>query len=162
MVPETILTTVLFTDIVDATSRQAQLGDRAWKQLIDGHNRTVREALATWRGHENDTAGDGFYATFDGPARAIHCAKEIQARVREFGLEVRSGVHTGECELVDGKCAGISVSTGARIAAHARPSQVLVSQTVKDLVAGSGFAFTDAGEPELKGVPYPYRLYAVS
>ena len=103
-------------------------------------------------------AGDGFYATFDGPARAIHCAKEIHKRVRDLGLEVRAGVHTGECELVDGKCAGISVSTGARIAALAGPSQVLVSQTVKDLVAGSGFTFADVGEHELKGIPQPYRL----
>ena len=119
-----------------------------------------REALATWRGSDNDTAADGFYATFDGPARAIHCAKEIQKRVRDLGVEVRAGVHTGECELVDGKWAGIAVSTGARIAAHAGPSQVLVSQTVKDLVAGSGFTFTTAGEHQLKGIPQPYTLYA--
>jgi class 3 adenylate cyclase len=160
-VPDTILSTILFTDIVDSTSHQAQLGDRDWKQLIERHNHLVREALSTWRGSENDTAGDGFYATFDGPARAIHCANEIHERVRDLGLEVRAGVHTGECELVDGKCAGISVSTGARIAALAGPSQVLVSQTVKDLVAGSGFTFADAGEHELKGIPQPYRLYAV-
>lgn len=161
VVPDTILSTILFTDIVDSTARQARLGDRDWKRLVDEHNRLVRDALATWRGFENDTAGDGFYATFDGPARAIHCARQIQERVRELGVEVRAGVHTGECELVDGKCAGISVTTGARIAALARPSQVLVSQTVKDLVAGSGFTFTDAGEPELKGIPHRYRLYAV-
>jgi class 3 adenylate cyclase len=162
IVPDTILSTILFTDIVDSTAQQARLGDRGWKQLIDRHNELVRDALMTWRGHENDTAGDGFYATFDGPARAIHCAKEIQERVTGLRLEVRAGVHTGECELVDGKCAGISVSTGARIAAVAGPSQILVSQTVKDLVAGSGFVFTDAGEPELKGVPHRYRLYAVT
>jgi class 3 adenylate cyclase len=161
VVPETILSTILFTDVVDSTSHQARLGDHDWKHLIEQHNRLIREALATWRGSENDTAGDGFYATFDGPARAIHCAKQIQARVHELGIEVRAGVHTGECELVDGKCAGISVSTGARIAAKAGPSSVLVSQTVKDLVAGSGFTFTDAGEHQFKGIPPPYRLYTV-
>ena len=161
VVPDTILSTILFTDVVDSTGHQARLGDRDWKQLIEKHNHVVRAALSTWRGYENDTAGDSFYATFDGPARAIHCAKEIQERVQGLGLEVRAGVHTGECELVDGKCAGISVSTGARIAALAGPSQVLVSQTVKDLVAGSGFTFTDAGEHELKGIPQRYRLYAI-
>jgi class 3 adenylate cyclase len=161
VVPDTILSTILFTDIVDSTRHQARLGDREWKRLIDRHNELVREALATWRGQENDTAGDGFYATFDGPARAIRCAMQIQERVHELHIEIRAGVHTGECELVDGKCAGISVSTGARIAALAGPSQLLVSQTVKDLVAGSGFTFTDAGEPELKGVPDRYRLYSV-
>lgn len=161
VVPDTVLSTILFTDIVDSTAHQARLGDRDWKRLIDNHNQVVRDALATWRGWENDTAGDGFYATFDGPARAIRCAKEIHQRVRDLGVDVRAGVHTGECEVVDGKCAGISVSTGARIAALAAPSQVLVSQTVKDLVAGSGFTFTDAGEHRLKGIPEPYRLYAV-
>jgi class 3 adenylate cyclase len=161
-VPDTILSTILFTDIVDSTHHQARLGDSEWKRLIERHNHLVRGALSTWRGSENDTAGDGFYATFDGPARAIHCACEVTERVRELGIEVRAGVHTGECELVDGKCAGISVSTGARIAALAAGSQVLVSQTVKDLVAGSGFTFTDAGEHELKGVPERYRVYAVS
>ena len=162
VLPDTILSTVLFTDIVDSTSHQARLGDRAWKQLIEEHNRLIRRALSTWRGRENDTAGDSFYATFDGPARAIHCAKEIQTRVQGLGIELRAGVHTGECELVDGKCAGISVSTGARIAALADPSQVLISQTVRDLVAGSGFTFTDAGAHDLKGIPQRYNLYAVS
>jgi class 3 adenylate cyclase len=161
-VPDTILSTILFTDIVDSTRHQARLGDRDWKHVIERHNRVVREALSTWRGSENDTAGDGFYATFDGPARAIHCAREVTERVRALGIEVRAGVHTGECELVDGKCVGISVSTGARIAALAGGSEVLVSQTVKDLVAGSGFTFTDAGEHELKGVPERYRVYAVT
>ena len=160
-VPDTILSTILFTDIVNSTTQQARLGDRDWKQLIETHNHIVRQALNTWRGVENDTAGDSFYATFDGPARAIHCAKDVQKRVRDLGIELRAGVHTGECELVDGKCAGISVSTGARIAALAGASQVLVSQTVKDLVAGSGFTFTDAGEHELKGIPERYRLYTV-
>jgi class 3 adenylate cyclase len=160
-VPDTVLSTILFTDIVDSTSHQARLGDRGWKRLIERHHELVREALSTWRGHENDTAGDGFYATFDGPARAIRCAHEIRDRVRELDIEVRAGVHTGECELVDGKHAGIAVAIGARVAALAKPSQVLVSQTVKDLVAGSGFAFDDEGDHELKGVPESWRLYSV-
>jgi class 3 adenylate cyclase len=157
---DAILSTVLFTDIVGSTERQAQLGDHAWKDLVQRHHTTVRTALDNWRGVENDTAGDGFYATFDGPARAIHCAHQIRDHVRDLGIQVRAGVHTGECELVDGKCAGIAVTTGARIAALAQPSQVLVSQTVKDLVAGSGFTFASAGEHELKGVPDRWRLYA--
>jgi class 3 adenylate cyclase len=161
VVPDTILSTILFTDIVGSTENQARLGDREWKRRIEQHNALIREALVIWRGQENDTAGDSFYATFDGPARAIHCAREIRERVGRLGIEVRAGVHTGECELVDGKCAGIAVSTGARIAAHASASEVLVSQTVKDLVAGSGFTFSDRGSPELKGVPTTYKLYAV-
>ena len=111
---------------------------------------------------ENDTAGDGFYATFDGPARAIHCAHQIRDNVRDLGIQIRAGVHTGECELIDGKCGGIAVTTGARIAALAGPSQVLLSQTVKDLVAGSGFTFEPAGEHELKGVPDRWRLFSAS
>jgi len=156
---DTILSTVLFTDIVGSTKQQARLGDRGWKAIVEQHHATVRNALVSWRGVENDTAGDGFYATFDGPARAIHCAHEIRDGVRDLGIQVRAGIHTGECELVDGKCAGIAVTTGARIAALAQPSQVLVSQTVKDLVAGSGFAFESAGEHELAGVPDTWRLY---
>jgi class 3 adenylate cyclase len=119
----------------------------------------VREALQRWRGREADTAGDGFYATFDGPARAIRCAVEVAARVRRLGVEVRAGVHTGECEIADGKHTGLAVSIGARVAAAAAPSQVLVSQTVKDLVAGSGLRFTEIGERRLKGVPGTWRLY---
>jgi class 3 adenylate cyclase len=159
---DTVLSTVLFTDIVGSTERQAQIGDHAWKELVQRHHTVVRAALQRWRGVENDTAGDGFYATFDGPARAIRCGLEIAERVRVLGLEVRAGVHTGECELVDGKHAGISVSIGARVATLAGPSELLVSQTVKDLVAGSGLAFEDAGEHELKGVPDRWRLYAVT
>jgi class 3 adenylate cyclase len=159
---ETVLSTVLFTDIVSSTERQVSLGDRGWKELVERHHATVRDALGTWRGVENDTAGDAFYATFDGPARAIHCALDVRDRVRELDLEIRAGVHTGECELVDGKCAGIAVTTGARIAATAAPSQVLVSQTVKDLVAGSGFTFAPAGEHELKGIPDRWRLYVAN
>jgi quercetin dioxygenase-like cupin family protein len=118
ILPDTILSTILFTDIVDSTMHQARLGDREWKRLIEQHNALIRESLVRWRGHENDTAGDGFYATFDGPARAIHCARETRERVSSLGIEIRAGVHTGECELIDGKCAGIAVSTGARIPGH--------------------------------------------
>jgi class 3 adenylate cyclase/pimeloyl-ACP methyl ester carboxylesterase len=159
---ETVLATVLFTDIVESTRIQAALGDRGWRDLVQHHHALVRDALRRWRGTENDTAGDGFYATFDGPARAIRCALQIVEGVRDLDLEVRAGVHTGECELLDGKHTGIAVSIGARVASRAGPSQVLVSQTVKDLVAGSGFTFADAGEHDLKGVPGRWRLYATS
>jgi class 3 adenylate cyclase len=158
---ETVLSTVLFTDIVGSTQRQAGLGDRAWKDLVMRHHGMVRSALGRWRGVENDTAGDGFYATFDGPARAIRCAMEVTEGVRELGIEIRAGVHTGECELIDGKIGGITVSIGARVAATAGASEVRVSQTVKDLVAGSGLTFEDAGEHELKGVPDRWHLYRV-
>jgi class 3 adenylate cyclase len=158
-VPDTILSTILFTDIVDSTTHQARLGDHDWKHLIERHHQLVREALSTWRGYENDTAGDGFYATFDGPARAIHCAHQIRDHVRDLDIEIRAGIHTGECEVIDGKCGGIAVTTGARVSGLAQPSQVLVSQTVKDLVAGSGFTFEPAGEHALKGVPDRWRLY---
>lgn len=159
---DTVLSTVLFTDIVGSTDQQARLGDSAWKQIIEQHHERVRDALSAWRGVENDTAGDGFFATFDGPARAIHCALEIRDRVRDLGIEVRAGVHTGECELIDGKAGGIAVTTGARISALAGASQVLVSQTVKDLVAGSGLTFEPAGEHDLRGVPDRWRLYAAA
>ena len=153
------LSTVLFTDIVGSTERQAAIGDHAWKDVVLAHHGLVREALARWRGTENDTAGDGFYATFDGPARAVRCALEVADRVHALGIEIRAGVHTGECELVDGKCGGIAVAIGARIASLAGPSQILVSQTVKDLVTGSGLGFEDRGEHTLKGVPQPWRLF---
>ena len=156
---DTVLSTVLFTDIVGSTERQAALGDSGWKELIERHHATIRTALERWHGRENDTAGDGFYATFDGPARAIRCALEIAEHVRDLGIEVRAGVHTGECEVIEGKCGGITVSIGARIAALAGASQVLISQTVKDLVAGSGLTFDDAGEHTLKGVPGSWRVY---
>ncbi len=158
---ESVLSTVLFTDIVGSTETQARVGDRAWKDLVLRHHGMVREALGRWRGRENDTAGDGFYATFDGPARAIRCAQEVTERVRGLGIEVRTGIHTGECELLEGKCAGLTVSIGARVAAIAGPSDVVVSQTVKDLVAGSGLVFEEAGEHELKGVPDRWHLYRV-
>ncbi len=156
-----VLSTVLFTDIVGSTAQQAAMGDHAWKSVVLAHHAVVRDALVRWRGVENDTAGDGFYATFDGPARAIRCALEVVERVPDLGIQIRAGVHTGECELIEGKCAGITVSVGARISAAAGPSEVLVSQTVKDLVSGSGIAFEDRGMHELKGMPEPWRLFAV-
>jgi len=159
---ETILSTVLFTDIVDSTTLQASLGNRAWKQLIERHHGIVRGSLARWLGVENDTAGDGFYATFDGPARAIRCASEIGERVLDLGIQIRAGVHTGECELIDDKPGGLPVTIGARVSAKAGPSEILVSQTVRDLVAGSGLTFEDAGEHELKGVPDRWRLFRVT
>jgi class 3 adenylate cyclase len=159
---DTVLSTVLFTDVVGSTQKQAAMGDRRWKGLIELHHATVREALKRWRGLESSTAGDGFYATFDGPARAIRCAIEIGKRVLDLGIEIRAGVHTGECQVMNGQISGITVSIGARVAAHAGPSEVLVSQTVKDLVAGSGLTFQEAGEHELKGVPDRWRLYRVA
>ncbi len=160
-VPDTVLATVLFTDIVGSTERAAALGDSAWRELLARHHALVRRELARFRGEERDTAGDGFFATFDGPARAIRCSEVIVEGLRELGLDVRAGVHTGECELHDGKVAGIAVSIGARVAALAGPGEVLVSQTVRDLVAGSGLEFEDRGAHELKGVPGDWRLYAV-
>ena len=156
-----VLATVLFTDIVDSTRRQAMLGDRAWKELLERHHATMRDLVDRFRGEEQDTAGDGFYVRFDGPARAIGCAQAAVDALRPLGIEIRGGVHTGECELVDGKCTGLSVTIGARVSSLAGPSDVLVSQTVKDLVVGSGLTFEDAGEHELKGVPDRWHLYRV-
>lgn len=156
------LATVLFTDVVGATARAAELGDAAWRDIIGAHHAIVRSELGRFSGTEVDTAGDGFFATFDGPARAVHCAQAIASRVRERGLEIRAGVHTGEIEAVNGKVGGIAVHIGARIAALAGSSEVLVSSTVKDLTAGSGLVFEDAGEHELKGVPDRWRLYRVA
>jgi class 3 adenylate cyclase len=161
-VPESILTTVLFTDLVGSTETTASLGDRAWRQLLDEHHALVRRELSRFRGEEQDTAGDGFFATFDGPARAIRCAQAVVGAVRDLDLEVRAGVHTGECEVHDGKVAGLAVSIGARVAAAAGVGEVLVSQTVKDLVAGTGLALADRGKRELKGVPGTWRLYAAT
>ena len=161
IVADTVLASVLFTDIVGSTEKQASLGDRAWNELVGRHHAIVRDALERWRGIENDTAGDGFFATFDGPARAVRCALDVIDRVRDLGIEIRAGVHTGECEVVDGKHAGIAVTIGARIASDAGSSEVLVSRTVKDLTAGSGFTFEDAGEHELKGVPDRRHLFRV-
>jgi class 3 adenylate cyclase/pimeloyl-ACP methyl ester carboxylesterase len=157
-----VLATVLFTDIVDSTKKAAELGDRGWREVLQRHNSIARALLARYRGKEVDTAGDGFFATFDGPARAVRCARAIVEAVRPLGLEVRAGVHTGEVETIDGKAGGIAVSTGARVAGLARPAEVLVSGTVKDLVAGSGLEFEDRGDHQLKGVPGSWRLYAVT
>ena len=157
----TVLATVLFTDIVGSTEKMAELGDRRWRELLERHHTIVRRQLARYRGIEMDTAGDGFFARFDGPARAIRCAQAISAAVCDLDIQVRAGLHCGECEIADGKVAGIAVSTGARIAALAEPGRVLVSQTVKDLVAGSGLAFEPCGEHELKGVPGRWNLYVV-
>ena len=155
------LATVLFTDIVGSTEKAAELGDHRWKELVEAHHARVRGQLARYRGEEVDTAGDGFFAAFDGPARAVRCAESIAASVRPLGVEVRAGVHTGEVELIDGKVGGLAVVIGARVGARAGPSEVLVSQTVKDLTAGSGLTFEDAGEHELKGVPDRWHLYRV-
>jgi len=155
-----VLSTVLFTDIVDATTRASELGDRRWHELIENHHSRVRQQLAHFKGQEMDTAGDGFFATFDGPARAIRAACTIRDSVKELGIELRAGLHTGECELMDGKFGGIAVHTGARVSSAASPGEVLVSSTVRDLVAGSGIQFKDRGEHELKGVG-SWRLYSV-
>jgi class 3 adenylate cyclase/alpha-beta hydrolase superfamily lysophospholipase len=156
-----VLTTVLFTDIADSSARAAVLGDRAWADLLERHHALVRRELARHGGKEVDTAGDGFFATFDGPGRAIRCAKAVIDGVRPFGLDVRAGVHTGECDVAAGKVAGIAVVAGARVVASAKPGEVLCTSTVKDLVAGSEISFEDRGEYELKGVPDRWRLYAV-
>jgi class 3 adenylate cyclase len=159
--PERVLATVLFTDIVDATAKVAELGDRRWRDLLKQHHSVVRRQLVRYSGHEVDTAGDGFFATFDGPARAIRCASAIVSAVPELGLRVRAGLHTGECEVVDGKVGGIAVHIGARVAALAGAGEVLVSGTVRDLVAGSGIPFEERPPAELKGIPGTWRLYAV-
>jgi len=155
------LATVLFTDIVGSTERASSMGDRAYRELLERHHATVRAMLARYRGREISTAGDGFLATFDGPARAIRCASAIVDAVQTLGLEIRAGLHTGEVELLGDDIRGIAVHIGARVGALAGPSEVLVSQTVKDLVAGSGLVFEDAGEHELKGVRDRWHLYRV-
>jgi len=157
-----VLATVLFTDIVGATERAAALGDRRWRDLLDTHHGVVREQLARFLGREIDTAGDGFLAAFDGPARAVRCARAVLQEVRRLGLEIRAGVHTGECEVMGDKLSGIAVHIGARVAGLAGAGEVLVSGTVKDLVAGSGIAFEDRGVQVLKGVPGEWRIYAVA
>jgi pimeloyl-ACP methyl ester carboxylesterase len=160
--PERVLATILFTDIVASTERAAAVGDRRWRELLNGHHAAVRRELVRFRGREVHTAGDGFLATFDGPARAARCAVAITQAVRPLGLEVRAGVHTGEVELMGDDIGGIAVHTGARVAAEAGPGEVMVSSTVKDLVAGAGIAFEDRGVRVLKGVPGKWRLFAVA
>lgn len=159
--PERVLATVLFTDIVGSTARAAELGDRGWRELLTEHHGLIRRELVRFRGRELDTAGDGFFASFDGPARAIRCAREIAASVPQLGIDIRAGLHTGECEVIDGKVGGIAVHIGARVAKEAGPGEVLVSSTVKDLVAGAGIEFSDRGAAELKGVPGEWRLFSV-
>jgi class 3 adenylate cyclase len=157
-----VLSTVLFTDVVSSTQQLAEAGDRRWRDLFDEHKRVVRRELERHRGREVNTTGDGFLATFDGPARAVRCGQAIVERMREVGLEVRVGVHTGEIELTDDDVTGIAVHIGSRVSDRAQPGEVLVSRTVVDLVAGSGLCFEDRGEHDLKGVPGTFQLYAVT
>ena len=159
--PETVLATVLFTDIVGSTEMLAEVGDARWRDLVEQHHAVVRRHLSRFRGREVDTAGDGFFATFDGPIRAIRCARAIVESLDELGLEIRAGLHTGECELVGDKVTGLAVNIGARVAAVADPGEVLVSSTVKDLVVGSDLEFAERGTSALRGVPGEWRLYAV-
>jgi len=159
--PDRMLATVLFTDIVGSTAKASELGDRGWRELLERHHALIRRELVRFRGAELDVAGDGFFARFDGPARAVRCACAITESVRGIGLEIRAGLHTGECELMDGKVGGIAVHIGARVAKTAQPGEVLVSSTVKDLVAGSGLRFRERGSTQLKGVAEEWRLYAV-
>jgi class 3 adenylate cyclase len=161
-IPDTVLATLLFTDLVGSTEHATELGDSDWRELLVKQRTLVRRELERYRGSEVDTAGDGFFARFDGPARAIACARAVVEGTRALGLDVRAGIHTGECELVDGKPAGLSVHVGARVSGQAAPGEVLVTGTVKDLVAGSGIAFESRGEQELKGVPGTWSIYAVS
>jgi class 3 adenylate cyclase len=158
---ERVLATVLFTDIADSTGRAASLGDRRWRSLLDAHDRTVREQLRRFRGREVNTTGDGFVASFDGPARAIRCAQSIVEATKAIGLETRAGLHTGECEIRGEDLGGLAVHIAARVAAAAAPGEVLASGTVRDLVIGAGIVFADHGEHELKGVPGTWKLYAV-
>jgi class 3 adenylate cyclase len=159
--PDRVLATILFTDIVDSTVKATELGDARWRELLQQHHGLVRRQLARFQGRELDTAGDGFFASFDGPARAIRCADAITKTVQELGLSVRAGLHTGECEAVEGKIGGIAVHIGARVAKEAGPGEVLVSSTVRDLVAGSDFEFRERGVAELKGVPGEWGLFAL-
>lgn len=157
-----VLATVLFTDIVDSTVKLAELGDQRWRDLLTEHHARVRRQLARFHGDEVDTAGDGFFASFDGPARAIRCARTIVDSVRDLGIEIRAGLHTGECEQLDGKVGGIAVHIGARVAANAGPGEIVVSRTVRDLVTGSGIEFRERGSTTLKGIPGEWELFAVA
>jgi class 3 adenylate cyclase len=160
--PERVLATILFTDIVGSTDLAGRLGDGAWRELLARHHAIVRRELARFQGRELDTAGDGFFATFDGPARAVLAAAALRDPLKAIGIDVRAGLHTGECEVNDGKLVGIAVSIGARISSLAGPGEILVSSTVKDLVAGSGLRFEDRGEHQLKGVPEAWRVFALA
>jgi pimeloyl-ACP methyl ester carboxylesterase len=156
------LATALFTDIIGSTTTAAEIGDHRWREVIERHHAVVRDELARHRGVEQDTAGDGFYATFDGPARAVRCALAVRDRVRELGIEIRAGAHTGECEEIAGKVGGLATIIGARISGLAGPGEVLASATVRDLTAGSGLHFEDRGVHQLKGVPGEWRVFAAS
>jgi class 3 adenylate cyclase len=157
-----VLATILFTDIVDSTARAADLGDQRWQELLGQHDRIVRQEIERLRGREMNTTGDGFIAAFDGPARAIRCALAAAAAVQRLGLQIRAGIHTGECELRDGSLAGIALHICARISALAGPGEILVSRTVHDLVAGSGIGFADRGTRTLRGVPGEWPILAVT
>jgi pimeloyl-ACP methyl ester carboxylesterase len=159
--PDRVLATVMFVDIVRSTERAAELGDARWRELLSNYYAVLRRELSAFRGHEVNTAGDGLLATFDGPARAIRCARSVREKMRQLGLQVRTGLHTGECELIGGDIGGIAVHIAARVEATAGPDEVMVSSTVKDLVAGSGLQFVDRGAYTLKGVPGEWRLFAV-
>lgn len=159
--PDRILATILFTDIAGSTERAASLGDRGWRELLERHHTMVRKTLVEFRGREIDTAGDGFLTSFDGPARGVRCAAAIIGGARDLGLDVRAGLHTGECEVMGEKLSGLAVHIGARVASGADPGEVLVSSTVKDLVVGSGLRFADRGSRSLKGVPGDWRIYAL-
>jgi len=160
--PDRVLTTVMFADIVQSTEKATEIGDKAWKELLERFYLVAREKLAMFRGRELDTAGDGFFASFDGPARSVQCAHRLCTAVTELGLTLRVGIHTGECEVFGDKYSGVAVHLGARVAGKAEPGEVLVSSTVKDLTAGSGLNFEDCGEHALKGVPGEWRLYRAS
>jgi class 3 adenylate cyclase len=159
--PDRVLATVLFTDLVDSTGLAAGMGDRRWHRVLVEHQELVRRQLARFGGREVKTTGDGFLATFDGPARAIRAADAIRAELADDGVQIRVGLHTGECELLDEDIGGIAVHIAARVMAQAGAGEILCSRTVKDLVAGAGFAFTDRGTRRLKGVPDEWQLYAV-
>jgi class 3 adenylate cyclase len=156
-----IVATVMFTDVVGSTARAGALGDRAWSDLLRAHDSRLRAELHRFGGHEIDTAGDGFFASFASPTAAIRCAQAVQATVREIGVEVRIGLHTGECEVAGEKLRGVAVHIGSRVAGKAHAGEVVVSQTVKDIATGTGFVFEDAGEHELKGIPDRWHLYRV-
>ncbi len=160
--PERVLATLLFTDIVGSTQRAVELGDRRWREVLDAHDEMVRRQLDRFRGTEVKATGDGFLATFDGPARAIHCARAIRMGAGQLGIDIRAGLHTGECEMRGRDVGGVAVHVAARVLAHAAPGEVLVSSTVRDLVAGSGIEFTDRGTYELKGLPDKWRLLSVA
>ena len=158
--PERVLSTILITDIVDSTGLLSSMGDTAWNRLLDRHNEVIRAEIERWRGHEVSTAGDSFFVTFDGTARAVNAAQSMIEGLAPLGIEIRAGLHTGEVEVVDGRAAGTAVHIGARISSLARPGEVLVSRTVKETVIGSGLAFHDRGTHQLKGVPGEWQLFA--